>query len=142
MQGGFRVTIEGILFIPKNKRFRRMIRGVLEYLRFFANRQNGKSRSNRNLSLGARTLLRIRPLHAKHICRPCRTRILTGSQAMVHGPMSLCSSTAMLAACSMQLTSNNCARTPIYLKEIADLFGFRKKLTTHTVRHTFATTVL
>ena len=28
-----------------------------------------------------------------------------------------------------------------YLKEIADLCGIRKKLTTHTARHTFATTV-
>ena len=28
-----------------------------------------------------------------------------------------------------------------YLKEIADLCGIEKKLTTHTARHTFATTV-
>lgn len=28
------------------------------------------------------------------------------------------------------------------LKEIADLCGIKKKLTTHTARHTFATTVL
>jgi site-specific recombinase XerD len=28
-----------------------------------------------------------------------------------------------------------------YLKEIADLCGIQKKLTTHTARHTFATTV-
>ena len=28
-----------------------------------------------------------------------------------------------------------------YLKEIADLCGIKKKLTTHTARHTFATTI-
>ena len=37
---------------------------------------------------------------------------------------------------------NTNQRYNAYLKEIADLCGIKKKLTTHTARHTFATTVL
>lgn len=37
---------------------------------------------------------------------------------------------------------NSNQRYNAYLKEIADLCGIKKKLTTHTARHTFATTVL
>ena len=40
------------------------------------------------------------------------------------------------------LPMNSNQRYNAYLKEIADLCGIRKKLTTHTARHTFATTVL
>lgn len=40
------------------------------------------------------------------------------------------------------LPMNSNQRYNAYLKEIADLSGIRKKLTTHTARHTFATTVL
>lgn len=40
------------------------------------------------------------------------------------------------------LPVNSNQRYNAYLKEIADLCGIRKKLTTHTARHTFATTVL
>lgn len=37
---------------------------------------------------------------------------------------------------------NSNQRYNAYLKEVADLCGIKKKLTTHTARHTFATTVL
>ena len=37
---------------------------------------------------------------------------------------------------------NSNQRYNSYLKEVADLCGIKKKLTTHTARHTFATTVL
>lgn len=37
---------------------------------------------------------------------------------------------------------NSNQRYNAYLKEIADLCGIKKTLTTHTARHTFATTVL
>lgn len=37
---------------------------------------------------------------------------------------------------------NSNQRYNAYLKEVADLCGINKKLTTHTARHTFATTVL
>ncbi len=40
------------------------------------------------------------------------------------------------------LPVNSNQRYNAYLKEIADLCGIEKKLTTHTARHTFATTVL
>lgn len=40
------------------------------------------------------------------------------------------------------LPMNSNQRYNAYLKEIADLCGIKKKLTTHTARHTFATTVL
>jgi integrase len=40
------------------------------------------------------------------------------------------------------LPVNSNQRYNAYLKEIADVCGIRKKLTTHTARHTFATTVL
>jgi integrase len=40
------------------------------------------------------------------------------------------------------LPVNSNQRYNAYLKEIADVCGFKKKLTTHTARHTFATTVL
>jgi len=40
------------------------------------------------------------------------------------------------------LPMNSNQRYNGYLKEIADLCGIKKKLTTHTARHTFATTVL
>ncbi len=40
------------------------------------------------------------------------------------------------------LPMNSNQRYNAYLKEIADLCGIQKKLTTHTARHTFATTVL
>ena len=37
---------------------------------------------------------------------------------------------------------NSNQRYNAYLKEIAEICGIDKKLTTHTARHTFATTVL
>lgn len=37
---------------------------------------------------------------------------------------------------------NSNQRYNAYLKEVADLCGIKKRLTTHTARHTFATTVL
>lgn len=40
------------------------------------------------------------------------------------------------------LPMNSNQRYNAYLKEISDLCGIKKKLTTHTARHTFATTVL
>lgn len=40
------------------------------------------------------------------------------------------------------LPMNSNQRYNAYLKEVADLCGIKKKLTTHTARHTFATTVL
>lgn len=40
------------------------------------------------------------------------------------------------------LPMNSNQRYNAYLKEIADVCGIKKKLTTHTARHTFATTVL
>lgn len=40
------------------------------------------------------------------------------------------------------LPMNSNQRYNDYMKEIADLCGIKKKLTTHTARHTFATTVL
>ncbi len=40
------------------------------------------------------------------------------------------------------LPMNSNQRYNAYLKEVADLCGITKKLTTHTARHTFATTVL
>jgi integrase len=40
------------------------------------------------------------------------------------------------------LAMNSNQRYNAYLKEIADLCGIKKKLTTHTARHTFATSVL
>jgi integrase len=40
------------------------------------------------------------------------------------------------------LPMNSNQRYNAYMKEIADLCGIKKKLTTHTARHTFATTVL
>lgn len=40
------------------------------------------------------------------------------------------------------LPMNSNQRYNAYLKEIADICGIKKKLTTHTARHTFATTVL
>src|SRR5690606_9136698 len=40
------------------------------------------------------------------------------------------------------LPMNSNQRYNAYLKEIADLCGIKKNLTTHTARHTFATTVL
>ena len=40
------------------------------------------------------------------------------------------------------LPMNSNQRYNAYLKEIADLCGIKKTLTTHTARHTFATTVL
>lgn len=40
------------------------------------------------------------------------------------------------------LPVNSNQRYNSYLKEIADVCGIKKKLTTHTARHTFATTVL
>ena len=40
------------------------------------------------------------------------------------------------------LPMNSNQRYNAYLKEIADLCGIKKKLTTHTARHTFATTVM
>jgi integrase len=40
------------------------------------------------------------------------------------------------------LPMNSNQRYNAYLKEIADMCGIKKKLTTHTARHTFATTVL
>ena len=40
------------------------------------------------------------------------------------------------------LPMNSNQRYNAYLKEIADISGIKKKLTTHTARHTFATTVL
>lgn len=40
------------------------------------------------------------------------------------------------------LPMNSNQRYNAYLKEIADIAGIKKKLTTHTARHTFATTVL
>lgn len=43
---------------------------------------------------------------------------------------------------SKLLPMNSNQRYNAYLKEIADLCGIRKKLTTHSARHTFATTVL
>ena len=40
------------------------------------------------------------------------------------------------------LPMNSNQRYNAYLKEIADICGIKKKLTTHTARHTFATTIL
>lgn len=40
------------------------------------------------------------------------------------------------------LPMNSNQRYNAYLKEVADLCGIKKRLTTHTARHTFATTVL
>lgn len=40
------------------------------------------------------------------------------------------------------LPINSLERYNGYLQEIADICGIKKKLTTHTARHTFATTVL
>lgn len=39
------------------------------------------------------------------------------------------------------LTINSNQRFNSYLKELADICGIKKNLTTHTARHTFATTV-
>jgi site-specific recombinase XerD len=39
------------------------------------------------------------------------------------------------------LPINSNYRYNVYLKELADVCGINKELTTHTARHTFATTV-
>jgi integrase len=49
---------------------------------------------------------------------------------------------AYCKAANRLLPMNSNQRYNAYLKEITDLCGIKKKLTTHTARHTFATTVL